>query len=77
MDHCCLFTYLFFAEEDGCDQEYQQWHKEALDALTKIEVEFARLRDKYVFYHVSAREENGHSHNPFYQNVSRENVRIE
>lgn len=33
-------------DEDGCDQEYQQWHKEALDALTKIEVEFARLRDK-------------------------------
>ncbi|KAI8141959.1 Sds3-like-domain-containing protein [Fennellomyces sp. T-0311] len=28
------------------NEEYQRWHKEALDALTKIEVEFARLRDK-------------------------------
>lgn len=28
------------------DQDYQQRHKEALDALTQIEVEFARLRDK-------------------------------
>ena len=51
-----IFTYYLFlsAEEDGCDQEYQQWHKEALDALTKIEVEFARLRDKYVYYQVLA-----------------------
>ncbi|KAI8364327.1 Sds3-like-domain-containing protein [Choanephora cucurbitarum] len=28
------------------DHDYQQRHKEALDALTHIEVEFARLRDK-------------------------------
>ncbi|KAG0863722.1 hypothetical protein G6F57_013117 [Rhizopus arrhizus] len=28
------------------DEDYQQRHKEALDALTHIELEFARLRDK-------------------------------
>ncbi|RCH80875.1 hypothetical protein CU097_003594, partial [Rhizopus azygosporus] len=28
------------------DEDYQQRHKEALDALTHIEVEFARLRDR-------------------------------
>ncbi|KAG1444218.1 hypothetical protein G6F56_010387 [Rhizopus delemar] len=28
------------------DEDYQQRHKEALDALTQIELEFARLRDK-------------------------------
>ncbi|KAI9310585.1 Sds3-like-domain-containing protein [Dichotomocladium elegans] len=28
------------------DQEYQEWHREALNALTRIEIEFARLRDK-------------------------------
>jgi len=36
------------------DQEYQKSHKEALLALTHIEVEFARLRETYVltFCHV-------------------------
>ncbi|KAG2200655.1 hypothetical protein INT47_005811 [Mucor saturninus] len=32
--------------QDNEDHDYQQRHKEALDALTHIEVEFARLRDK-------------------------------
>ncbi|OBZ89644.1 Transcriptional regulatory protein dep1 [Choanephora cucurbitarum] len=32
--------------ESHDDHDYQQRHKEALDALTHIEVEFARLRDK-------------------------------
>ncbi|KAI8375936.1 uncharacterized protein BYT42DRAFT_614731 [Radiomyces spectabilis] len=37
------------AAEEGTedeDQEYQRRHKEALEALTHIEIEFARLRDK-------------------------------
>ncbi|GAA5797309.1 hypothetical protein HPULCUR_002690 [Helicostylum pulchrum] len=32
--------------QENDDHDYQQRHKEALDALTHIEVEFARLRDK-------------------------------
>ncbi|KAI9318739.1 hypothetical protein BX666DRAFT_1536509 [Dichotomocladium elegans] len=32
-------------KDDDGDGEYEKWHKEALDALTKIEIEFARLRD--------------------------------
>ncbi|KAI7899956.1 uncharacterized protein BX663DRAFT_170769 [Cokeromyces recurvatus] len=32
--------------QDDVDYDYQQRHKEALDALTHIEIEFARLRDK-------------------------------
>lgn len=37
-------TDIYTIEND--DHDYQQRHKEALDALTHIEVEFARLRDK-------------------------------
>ena len=36
------FFFLFYT----IDEETQQMHKEALDALTSIEVEFANLRDK-------------------------------
>lgn len=31
---------------DNEDHDYQHRHQEALDALTHIEIEFARLRDK-------------------------------
>jgi hypothetical protein len=30
------------------DDDYEQKRKEAFEALTHIEIEFARLRDKYV-----------------------------
>lgn len=38
------YLYFIFA----IDHEMKQLHKDALDALTSIEIEFASLRDKYV-----------------------------
>ncbi|KAG2232045.1 hypothetical protein INT48_009393 [Thamnidium elegans] len=42
----CEDTKMISEPQENDDHDYQQRHKEALDALTHIEVEFARLRDK-------------------------------
>jgi hypothetical protein len=54
---CKIDLYIFTAPECllwdilnsvQLDHEMKQLHRDALDALTSIEIEFANLRDKYV-----------------------------